>query len=53
MDDPGTRLAGLIWADTPVPFEETLDGTLGFEVLGLTDELARGRVRVADRVRQT
>lgn len=52
MDDHNSGLSGPIWADTPVPFEKTLDGTLGFEVLSLTDELARGRVRVTDRVRQ-
>ena len=52
MDDHGTGLSGPIWAETPVPFEQTLDGILGFEVLSLTDELARGRVRVTDRVRQ-
>ena len=52
MDESGAGLSGPIWAQTPVPFELTLDGTLGFEVLSLTDELARGRVRVTDRVRQ-
>ncbi len=52
MDDHNSGLSGPIWADTPVLFEKTLDGTLGCEVLSLTDELARGRVRVTDRVRQ-
>ncbi len=53
MGDPGSgRASGLPWAETPVPFERALDGTLGFEVLELSDELARGRVRVTDRVRQ-
>jgi uncharacterized protein (TIGR00369 family) len=36
----------------PVPLERTLDGTLGFETLELSDELARGRVPVADRIKQ-
>jgi 1,4-dihydroxy-2-naphthoyl-CoA hydrolase len=45
-------LSGPIWERTPVPFDETLDGTLGFEVLSLSEDLARGRVRVTDRVRQ-
>ncbi|HKP91606.1 MAG TPA: PaaI family thioesterase [Thermoleophilaceae bacterium] len=36
----------------PVPFERTLDGTLGFETLEVTPELARGRFPVEDRVRQ-
>ncbi len=44
--------SGPLWEDTPVPFEEALDGILGFQVLGLTDESARGRVVVTDRVRQ-
>ncbi|MDP9479306.1 MAG: hypothetical protein M3R38_27110 [Actinomycetota bacterium] len=47
-DDPGVGLSGPIWIQTPVPFERVL----GFEVLGLTEDLARGRVRVTDRFRQ-
>lgn len=35
-----------------VPFERTLDGTLGFETLEVTAELARGRFPVEDRVKQ-
>jgi 1,4-dihydroxy-2-naphthoyl-CoA hydrolase len=35
-----------------VPLEHTLDGTLGIEVLEVTDDLVRGRLPVADRVRQ-
>jgi 1,4-dihydroxy-2-naphthoyl-CoA hydrolase len=35
-----------------VPFERTLDGTLGFETLEVTPELARGRFLVEDRVKQ-
>ena len=35
-----------------VPFERTLDGTLGFETLEVTDELARGRFPAEDRVKQ-
>ena len=35
-----------------VPVERTLDGTLGFEALEVTDELARGRFAVEDRVKQ-
>jgi acyl-coenzyme A thioesterase PaaI-like protein len=52
MSGSGGGLSGSAWTDTSVPFEEALDGTLGFEVLSLTDELARGRVSVTDRVRQ-
>ena len=37
---------------TPVEFENTLDGTLGVEILEVTAERARGRVAVSDRVRQ-
>lgn len=44
--------SGPLWEETPVPFEEALDGVLGFQVLSLTDESARGRVLVTDRVRQ-
>jgi 1,4-dihydroxy-2-naphthoyl-CoA hydrolase len=35
-----------------VPFERTLDGTLGFETLEVSDSAARGRVPVEDRVKQ-
>ncbi len=35
-----------------VPLERTLDGTLGFETLEVTPELARGRFPVEDRVKQ-
>ena len=35
-----------------LPLEATLDGTLGFEPLEIGDERARGRVEVADRLRQ-
>ena len=35
-----------------VPWEQTLDGTLGVEVLEWTPEVARGRVAVSDKVRQ-
>jgi 1,4-dihydroxy-2-naphthoyl-CoA hydrolase len=35
-----------------VPFERTLDGTLGFETLEVSPELARGRFPVEDRVKQ-
>jgi 1,4-dihydroxy-2-naphthoyl-CoA hydrolase len=52
MGDRDGGLSGPAWADTPVPFEEALDGTLGFEVLSLSEGLARGRVLVTDRVRQ-
>jgi 1,4-dihydroxy-2-naphthoyl-CoA hydrolase len=37
---------------TPLPAERTLEGTIGFEVLEVTDELARGRVPVTDRIKQ-
>ncbi len=43
---------GPLWEETPIPFEEALDGLLGFQVLSLTDTSARGRVAVTDRVRQ-
>jgi uncharacterized protein (TIGR00369 family) len=36
----------------PVPLEETLDGTLGFEVLEVTPESARSRAPVANRLKQ-
>lgn len=36
----------------PVPLDETLDGTLGFEVLEVTAEAARSRAPVANRLKQ-
>jgi 1,4-dihydroxy-2-naphthoyl-CoA hydrolase len=35
-----------------VPLERTLDGTLGVEVVDVTDDVVRGRFAVVDRVRQ-
>jgi 1,4-dihydroxy-2-naphthoyl-CoA hydrolase len=35
-----------------VPFEQSLDGTLGVEVVEVTDDTIRGRMPVEDRVRQ-
>ena len=35
-----------------LPLEHTLDGTLGVEVVEVTEELVRGRLAVVDRVRQ-
>ena len=35
-----------------VPWEETLDGTLGVEVFEWTPEVARGRVAVSEKVMQ-
>jgi 1,4-dihydroxy-2-naphthoyl-CoA hydrolase len=35
-----------------VPLEQTMDGTIGTEVLELTDDFIRGRIAVTDRVRQ-
>jgi len=35
-----------------VPLERTLDGTLGFETLESTEDFARGRLEVAERVQQ-
>jgi uncharacterized protein (TIGR00369 family) len=35
-----------------LPLERTLDGTLGVEVVEVTDDLVRGRLSVTDRVRQ-
>jgi 1,4-dihydroxy-2-naphthoyl-CoA hydrolase len=32
--------------------ERTMDGTLGFEIVDATEEMAHGRFEVADRVRQ-
>jgi 1,4-dihydroxy-2-naphthoyl-CoA hydrolase len=52
-ETPGARAPeGPLWEETPVPFEETLDGLLGFQVLSLTDKSAWGRVAITDRVRQ-
>ena len=51
-EDSGAGLSGPPWEETPVPFERALDGVLGFEVLSMTAESARGRVAVTDRVRQ-
>jgi 1,4-dihydroxy-2-naphthoyl-CoA hydrolase len=36
----------------PVPLEETLDGTLGFEVLEVGPEAARSRAPVSNRLKQ-
>jgi 1,4-dihydroxy-2-naphthoyl-CoA hydrolase len=35
-----------------VPFEQSLDGTLGVEIVEVTDEVIRGRMPVEDRIRQ-
>jgi uncharacterized protein (TIGR00369 family) len=35
-----------------LPLERTMDGTLGVEVLEVTDEVIKGRMPVADRIRQ-
>ena len=35
-----------------MPLERTLDGTLGFETLEMTDEVVRGRVAVEQRIQQ-
>ena len=37
---------------TPVPWEETLDATLGVELLEWTPDVARGRVAVRDALKQ-
>jgi 1,4-dihydroxy-2-naphthoyl-CoA hydrolase len=37
---------------TVLPWEQTLDGPLGTEVLEVGDDFLRGRIAVADRVRQ-
>jgi uncharacterized protein (TIGR00369 family) len=34
------------------PSQETLDGTLGVEIVEVTDDLVRGRMPVDDRIRQ-
>jgi 1,4-dihydroxy-2-naphthoyl-CoA hydrolase len=35
-----------------VPFEQSLDGTLGVEIVEATDDVIRGRMPVEDRIRQ-
>ena len=35
-----------------IPFERTFDGSLGIEVLEVSDELARSRIPVHDRIKQ-
>jgi 1,4-dihydroxy-2-naphthoyl-CoA hydrolase len=35
-----------------VPLERTLDGTLGVEVVEVSDDVVRGRMPVEDRIRQ-
>lgn len=35
-----------------LPIERTLDGTLGVEILEVTDDVIRGRMAVEDRIRQ-
>jgi 1,4-dihydroxy-2-naphthoyl-CoA hydrolase len=35
-----------------LPLEQTMDGTIGTEVLELADDFIRGRIAVTDRVRQ-
>jgi uncharacterized protein (TIGR00369 family) len=35
-----------------LPLERTLDGTLGVEVLEVTDDVIRGRMPVEDKIRQ-
>jgi 1,4-dihydroxy-2-naphthoyl-CoA hydrolase len=35
-----------------LPLAETLDGTLGVEVVEVTDDVIRGRIPVEDRIRQ-
>jgi uncharacterized protein (TIGR00369 family) len=35
-----------------VPFDQTLDGTLGLEIVEVTDDVIRGRLPVEDRIRQ-
>jgi 1,4-dihydroxy-2-naphthoyl-CoA hydrolase len=37
---------------TPVPYEQTLDGTLGMELLEVTPDRVRGRLEVTDKVKQ-
>ena len=35
-----------------VPLEQTLDGTLGIEMVEMTDDVVRGRIPVENRIRQ-
>jgi 1,4-dihydroxy-2-naphthoyl-CoA hydrolase len=35
-----------------LPLEQTMDGTLGVEVLEVNDDVIRGRIPVEDRIRQ-
>jgi 1,4-dihydroxy-2-naphthoyl-CoA hydrolase len=37
---------------TPIPYEQTLDGTLGMELLEVTPDRVRGRLEVTDKVKQ-
>ena len=37
---------------TPIPLSDTLGGVLGFEILELGEEAARGRIPITDRVKQ-
>ncbi|HEX8074526.1 MAG TPA: PaaI family thioesterase [Thermoleophilaceae bacterium] len=37
---------------TLIPYERTLDGALGFQTLEISEDAARGRFPVEDRVRQ-
>lgn len=39
-------------SEAPLPPERTLDGTLGFELLEQSEDHARARVAVSDRIRQ-
>jgi 1,4-dihydroxy-2-naphthoyl-CoA hydrolase len=45
-------LSGPPLEQTPVPFEQALDGVLGFKVLSMTEERARGCAPITNRVRQ-
>jgi hypothetical protein len=45
MPEPSSGPSGPTWERTPVPFEKTLDGTLGFEMLELSEKSARPRHR--------
>jgi 1,4-dihydroxy-2-naphthoyl-CoA hydrolase len=38
--------------DMIIPLERTLDGTLGLEIVEVTDDVVRGRIAVEDRIRQ-
>src|SRR3954447_4275661 len=37
---------------TPIPYEQTLDGTLGMELLEVIPDRVRGRLEVTDKVKQ-